>query len=107
MLSPRELGADVSSVTERILIKAMDLRQESRYPDVRSFWSQLRESIFTRRDRGPDQLNKKKSAAGKKKKIRLLPAAVFIAAVLAVAAGNGHGGTGEGYPAGQSYRISP
>ncbi len=85
MLSPRELGADVSSVTERILIKAMDLRQESRYPDVRSFWSQLRESIFTRRDRGPDQLNKKKSAAGKKKKIRLLPAAVFIAAVLAVA----------------------
>ena len=81
MLSPRELGADVSSVTERILLKAMDLRQESRYPDAQAFWSQLRESIFTRRDRGQEQSNMQNAAAGKKK-AWLLPAAIFIAVAL-------------------------
>ena len=45
--SPTEMGADLDSVTERVLLKAMDLRENRRYSDIREFWSELQECVFS------------------------------------------------------------
>ena len=47
LISPRNLGAETGPVTERVLFKAMDLRQNRRYGDAREFWDELRTSAFT------------------------------------------------------------
>lgn len=80
--APRDLGAGAGSVTDRIVLKAMDLRQNRRYADMREFWTELRMSVFSQKAARESVAEQKRKA-----KRRRVIAASAVAAGFVLAAG--------------------
>ena len=79
------MGADVDSVTERVLLKAMDIRENRRYSDVREFWSELQECVFSGKG-GMSKERNNNSTGFIKPSLKKTATGVCIASVIACGA---------------------